>query len=1073
MITIDVNTNGDGQLRGSTTALLDASTGVMSGGTWQGTAIDEQYGGTGLTSYSTGDILYASGANTLATRTIGSVDDVLTVSGGVPIWAPGVGSTVTLQEAYEDGNTITTDSGNGDIDFGGTEDFNVTLANIDFDPTGDFTVNMDATKVVTFTVADNLADAFLVQEGANNYIDVTTTDAGETINFGNATTNPDVNFDGTGTVTIDGALTVDGVTNLDQTSIDTTDGDFAVTGSNNMTVTAVNIDLDPTGSFALDMDASQTATVTVADNLDGAFTIKEGANEYISLDTSDAAELLEFGNDTTNPDYTFHGTGTTTIDGALDVNGITNLDQTNINTTDGDLAISGSNDVTVTAANIDLDPTGDFTLDMDDGKVVTITVDDNQDGAFTLQEGANNYLEVDTTDGSEIMNIGNATTNPDFQFLGSGTLDVDGNVVIDGDLLVNGTTTTVHSENVNIDDNYLFENQAYTTAVAQTGGVVVNYLPTATATDTTGAGVFTPGVAATSNPTVTVSSSVFSASDIIMIDGSTNGSNDGLFEVLSDAAGTLTIRGIGTTGVVEDFSNNQFTAMTDTTVTITKVTVSVIRCGTDGAWEVGSGAVTGITYADLAVATGVTLQQAYETGNTITTSGSEGNITFTGTEDFIVSLDNIDLDPVGNYTLDMDATKTVAITIADNLDASYQIKESTNNYIEVDTTDASEVINFGNATTNPDYNFDGTGTVAIDGALTVEGTTNLDQTTIDTTDGNFSITGSNNVTVTAVDIDLDPTGDVTLDMDDGKTVTITVDDNQADALLIQEGANNYIDVTTTDASEAINFGNATTNPDYNFDGTGTVAIDGALTVEGTTNLDQTTVDTTDGDFSVTGSNNVTVTAVNIDLDPTGTFALDMDASQTATVTVADNLADAFLVQEGANNYIDVTTTNGSEAINLGNATTNQSTNILGTGTTTISGDLDVDELITPDYNAGENMANPGVAVYMAGDGDVFLADKDSSATVAPFVGILTAATTTGNPAIVAKPGSITTIRVEAGVSGLDEGQLLYIGDSGELTNDVSAFAGGDTIKAVATVLGDISGVNATALVLDQVKVDLV
>lgn len=49
-------------------------------------------GGTGLTSYATGDLIYASGANTLANRTIGTTGQILAVSGGVPTWT----STSTL-----------------------------------------------------------------------------------------------------------------------------------------------------------------------------------------------------------------------------------------------------------------------------------------------------------------------------------------------------------------------------------------------------------------------------------------------------------------------------------------------------------------------------------------------------------------------------------------------------------------------------------------------------------------------------------------------------------------------------------------------------------------------------------------------------------------------------------------------------------------------------------------------------------------------------------------------------------------------------------------------------------------
>jgi hypothetical protein len=43
-------------------------------------------GGTGLTSYTTGDILYSSATNTLAKRGIGSTGQVLKVSGGIPVW---------------------------------------------------------------------------------------------------------------------------------------------------------------------------------------------------------------------------------------------------------------------------------------------------------------------------------------------------------------------------------------------------------------------------------------------------------------------------------------------------------------------------------------------------------------------------------------------------------------------------------------------------------------------------------------------------------------------------------------------------------------------------------------------------------------------------------------------------------------------------------------------------------------------------------------------------------------------------------------------------------------------------
>jgi hypothetical protein len=44
-------------------------------------------GGTGQVSYATGDLLYASGATALSKRAIGTTGQILTVTGGLPIWA--------------------------------------------------------------------------------------------------------------------------------------------------------------------------------------------------------------------------------------------------------------------------------------------------------------------------------------------------------------------------------------------------------------------------------------------------------------------------------------------------------------------------------------------------------------------------------------------------------------------------------------------------------------------------------------------------------------------------------------------------------------------------------------------------------------------------------------------------------------------------------------------------------------------------------------------------------------------------------------------------------------------------
>jgi len=70
--------------------------GTVTTGTWSADTIGETKGGTGLSSYLAGDMLYADGANSLATIGIGNNGDVLTITTGVPGWAaPGSGGTVT------------------------------------------------------------------------------------------------------------------------------------------------------------------------------------------------------------------------------------------------------------------------------------------------------------------------------------------------------------------------------------------------------------------------------------------------------------------------------------------------------------------------------------------------------------------------------------------------------------------------------------------------------------------------------------------------------------------------------------------------------------------------------------------------------------------------------------------------------------------------------------------------------------------------------------------------------------------------------------------------------------------
>jgi len=105
----DNATNVAGDISGVT-----AGTGLSGGGTDGAvtlnlsTPVAATNGGTGLSTFTTGDIPYASASNTLAKLAIGSTDNVLKVSGGVPVWAaPAAGGLTELATGTLSGASVT------------------------------------------------------------------------------------------------------------------------------------------------------------------------------------------------------------------------------------------------------------------------------------------------------------------------------------------------------------------------------------------------------------------------------------------------------------------------------------------------------------------------------------------------------------------------------------------------------------------------------------------------------------------------------------------------------------------------------------------------------------------------------------------------------------------------------------------------------------------------------------------------------------------------------------------------------------------------------------------------------
>jgi hypothetical protein len=86
------------------------SVGTIATGTWNATTIAVNRGGTGLTSYAIGDIIYASASATLAKVAIGSNNTVLTSNGSAPVWTTntGTGNVVRAESPTLSGTPLST-----------------------------------------------------------------------------------------------------------------------------------------------------------------------------------------------------------------------------------------------------------------------------------------------------------------------------------------------------------------------------------------------------------------------------------------------------------------------------------------------------------------------------------------------------------------------------------------------------------------------------------------------------------------------------------------------------------------------------------------------------------------------------------------------------------------------------------------------------------------------------------------------------------------------------------------------------------------------------------------------------
>jgi hypothetical protein len=120
---------------------------------------------------------------------------------------------------------------------------------------------------------------------------------------------------------------------------------------------------------------------------------------------------------------------------------------------------------------------GDIALDSisADATDINVAVSDNSGTAFTIKQGSDAYLIIDTGNSSESISIGTGVSGTAIT-LGHSTSEVTvaDNLTVTGDLTVSGTTTTVNSTTVNLNDhNIVLDSGNDTSAVINGAGITI------------------------------------------------------------------------------------------------------------------------------------------------------------------------------------------------------------------------------------------------------------------------------------------------------------------------------------------------------------------------------------------------------------------------------------------------------------------------------------------------------------------------------------------------------------------------------------------------------------------------
>jgi hypothetical protein len=552
---------------------------------------------------SSGSLLLGSTDAALVTLgNTANATDVNILSGGTIDVGDSNATTTTIEgaTAVNVGNTNavsivignTANNTNVDVLSGGTIDVGSASAT---------TVTVEGSTAVN--IGNTNAASIVVGNVANNTnIDVL---SGGTIDVGdsNATT---VTVDGSTAVNVgstSAASVVIGNT-VNNTNVDILSGGTIDVGSSSASTVTIE------GSTAINM--GQTAGVPVSiGNTTGALDLDGSTVNMTSATAStlDAGTSMSIGESTAASVGIGRTAATMDIDGStVDIEAVTTMNLGSVTAT----SIVMGNTVNTTAVDI----LSGGTIDVGSSSATTVTIEGSTavnvgqtSGAAVSIGNASGALAMDgsvvTLDGTTSVSIG--TTNVGIPIsIGNAVSEVtiNDNLTVTGNLTVNGDTTTISSSNLNVSDNHILLNDGYILEPAKGGCIVVNIDPSpGTATESiTG---FTAADGATAGGIITVASTTgFSVNDYVIIAGSNDQTNDGVYEIAKIVLDTsIEVAGVavGATAPLDTGVFVQTNFVTDAIAggTVVHTKLSILQTTGEGVWQTGVGDSAPIAFTSL------------------------------------------------------------------------------------------------------------------------------------------------------------------------------------------------------------------------------------------------------------------------------------------------------------------------------------------------------------------------------------------------------------------------------------------------------------------------------------------